>query len=68
MHNAIRIFVGCDPNDCDLEQMMVLEYSARKHASRPVEITWMRLSRDPASPWYCAVSYTHLTLPTICSV
>lgn len=53
MHNAIRIFVGCDPNDCDLEQMMVLEYSARKHASRPVEITWMRLSRDPASPWYC---------------
>lgn len=53
MHDAIRIFVGCDPNDCDLEQMMVLEYSARKHASRPVEITWMRLSRDPASPWYC---------------
>ncbi|WYX10232.1 hypothetical protein WJ978_02485 [Achromobacter xylosoxidans] len=32
---------------------MVLDYSARKHASRPVEITWMRLSRDPASPWYC---------------
>lgn len=53
MNDAIRIFVGCDPNDCDLEQMMVLDYSARKHASRPVEITWMRLSRDPASPWYC---------------
>ncbi|CAB3633806.1 hypothetical protein LMG26696_01348 [Achromobacter pulmonis] len=53
MRDAIRIFVGCDPNDCDLEQMMVLDYSARKHASRPVEITWMRLSRDPASPWYC---------------
>lgn len=52
MNDTIRIFVGCDPNDCDLEQMMVLEYSARKHTSRPIEITWMRLSHDPASPWY----------------
>lgn len=52
MSGAIKIFVGCDPNDCDLEQMMVLDYSARKHSSRPVEITWMRLSHDPASPWY----------------
>ncbi|KAB7897773.1 glycosyl transferase [Rouxiella sp. S1S-2] len=47
-----RIFVGCDPNDCDLEQMMVLEYSLRKHASIPIEIEWMRLSRDPDSFWY----------------
>lgn len=47
-----RIFVGCDPNDCDLEQMMVLEYSLRKHASIPVHIQWMRLSRDPSSFWY----------------
>jgi len=53
MTEPIRIFVGCDPNDCDLEQMMVLDYSARLHTSRPIEITWMRLSRDPASPWYC---------------
>lgn len=50
-HTA-RIFIGCDPNDCDLEQMMVLEYSLRKHASIPLEIEWMRLSRDPASFWY----------------
>lgn len=47
-----RIFVGCDPNDCDLEQMMVLEYSLRKHASIPIHIQWMRLSRDPNSFWY----------------
>ncbi|CAI2501132.1 glycosyl transferase [Serratia ficaria] len=47
-----RVFVGCDPNDCDLEQMMVLEYSLRKHASIPVQIEWMRLSRDPADFWY----------------
>ncbi len=51
--DTIRLFVGCDPNDSDLEQMMVLDYSARKHASRPIDITWMRLSRDPASLWYC---------------
>jgi hypothetical protein len=52
MHETVRIFVGCDPNDSDLEQMMVLEYSVRKHASLPVDIQWMRMSRDPASPWY----------------
>jgi hypothetical protein len=48
----IRVFVGCDPNDCDLEQMMVLEHSLRKRASLPVEIEWMQLSRDPSSFWY----------------
>lgn len=52
MADRIRVFVGCDPNDSDLEQMMVLEYSLRKHASRPVDIQWMRLSRDPHSPWF----------------
>lgn len=49
---TIRVFAGCDPNDCDLEQMMVFEHSLRKHASLPVEIHWMRLSRDPESFWY----------------
>ncbi len=51
-NDVARVFVGCDPNDCDLEQMMVLEYSLRKHASIPVHIEWMRLSRDPNSFWY----------------
>lgn len=50
--HVARIFIGCDPNDCDLEQMMVLEYSLRKHTSIPFEIEWMRLSRDPNSFWY----------------
>ncbi len=49
---TIRVFVGCDPNNCDLEQMMVLDYSIRKHTSAPVEIVWMQLSRDPSSYWY----------------
>ena len=51
-NEVVRIFVGCDPNNCDLEQMMVLDYSVRKHARQPVEITWMQLSHDPASAWY----------------
>ena len=48
---AVRVFVGCDPNDCDLEQMMVLEHSLRLHSSLPIELTWMRLSRDRRSPF-----------------
>lgn len=52
MPDTIQIFVGCDPNDCDLEQMMVLDYSIRKHCSQPVDIHWMQLSRDPQSFWY----------------
>lgn len=51
-NETVRIFVGCDPNNCDLEQMMVLDYSVRKHTRHPVEITWMQLSHDPGSAWY----------------
>lgn len=49
---VIKVFVGCDPNNCDLEQMMVLDYSIRKNTSCPVEIVWMQLSHDSNSPWY----------------
>lgn len=49
---TIKIFVGCDPNDCDLEQMMVLDYSIAKHTKAPYEIVWMQLSKDPNSFWY----------------
>jgi hypothetical protein len=48
----IRIFVGCAANHEDLESQSVLEWSIRKHTSADVEITWMKLSRDPASPFY----------------
>ena len=51
-NDIIKVFVGCDPNNCDLEQMMVLDYSLHKHTSAPVEIVWMQLSRDPNSYWY----------------
>lgn len=49
---TIRVFVGCAPNHEDAESQAVLEYTLRKFASEPVEITWMKLSRDPASPFY----------------
>ncbi|KAA8733190.1 glycosyl transferase [Acinetobacter qingfengensis] len=52
MNETIKIFVGCDPNNCDLEQMMVLDYSIHKHTQHPIEIVWMQLSHDPQSPWY----------------
>jgi hypothetical protein len=50
--DPIRIFVGCASNNEDLESQAVLEWSIRKRTSRPLEITWMHLSRDPASPFY----------------
>lgn len=48
----IRIFVGCSANGEDAEAQLLLEYTLRKHASDDVDLTWMKLSRDSASPWY----------------
>lgn len=48
----IRIFVGCSANGEDAEAAAMLEYSLRKYASDRLEINWMKLSRDPSSPWY----------------
>ena len=49
---TIRLFVGCSANGEDAEAQLLLEYTLRKHASDDVELTWMKLSRDPQSPWY----------------
>src|SRR5262245_5604439 len=48
----IRIFVGCSANGEDAEAQGMLAYTLRHYATRPLEITWMKLNRDPASPWY----------------
>lgn len=48
----IRIFIGCAANHEDAESQAVLEYTLRKHASLPLDITWMKLSRDRNSPWF----------------
>jgi len=52
MNDVIRLFVGTDPNGHDAESLMVLEHSARKVTTGPLEITWMRMSHDKSSPWY----------------
>jgi len=52
MTEAIRIFVGCSANGEDAESQGMFEYTVRKFSSMPVDITWMKLSNDPASPWY----------------
>lgn len=51
--SPIRVFVGVAANHEDAESQAVLEYTLRKYASQPVEITWMMQSRDPASRFYC---------------
>ena len=48
----IRIFIGCAPNHDDAESLAVLEYTLRKHASQPLDITYMKHSNDPTSPFY----------------
>jgi len=52
METPIKIFVGTPANNEDLECQCVLDYSLRKFASQPLDITWMMLSRDPNSIWY----------------
>lgn len=47
----IRLFVGVAANGEDAESQSVLEYTLHKHASEPVELVWMMLSRDRASFW-----------------
>lgn len=49
MSDTIRLFVGTSARNEDLEAEMVLEYSARKHCSTPLEITWMRQAKS--GPW-----------------
>lgn len=52
MSEPVRIFVGTPANNEDLECQAVLSWSLHKFASGPLDITWMMLSRDPASFWF----------------
>lgn len=73
MSDPIRLFVGVDGTNCDLESQMVLEYSVRKHASQPVEIVWMQQAASgPWSGWRCATgrtpfSHFRWSLPALCA-
>jgi hypothetical protein len=49
--DAIKIFVGTSSNNEDSEAEMVLEYTLRKNTEHPLDITWMRQTRDEDSIW-----------------
>lgn len=51
MQTPIKIFVGTSANGEDSEAEMTLEYTLNKHTTQPIEITWMRQTKDLASPW-----------------
>lgn len=69
----IRLFVGVGANNEDLEAQAVLEYTARKYCSEPLEITWMRqAATGPWSGWACRTGRTPFThfrwsVPSVCS-
>lgn len=72
MSTPIRLFVGADGTNCDLESQCVLEYSVRKHASEDVAITWMQQAASgPWSGWACGsgrtpFSHFRWSLPAVC--
>lgn len=68
----IRLFVGADGTNGDLESQAVLEYTVRKHASLPVDIVWMQQqAKGPWSGWQCGSGRTPFThfrwaIPSVC--
>jgi len=72
LSERIRLFVGTSAQNEDLEAMSVLEYTARKYCSRPLDITWMRQSASgPWSGWKAESWRTPFTgfrwaLPSVC--
>lgn len=51
MENPIRMFIGSSANGEDSSIEAVYEYSLRKNTKRPLEINWMRQTKDTTSPW-----------------
>lgn len=59
MSDPIRIFCGADGSNCDLESMMVFEFSARKYCTGELSITWMQQqAKGPYSGWKCGSGRT----------
>lgn len=71
--NPIRLFVGVGANNEDLEAQAVLEYTARKYCTEPLELTWMRqAAKGPWSGWACGTGRTPFThfrwsIPAVCN-
>jgi hypothetical protein len=72
MHDTIRLFVGTSPGGEDYEAEAVLEWSARKHCSLPLEIVWMRQAKKgPYAGWNCSTgrtpfSHFRWSIPAMC--
>jgi len=72
MSDTIRLFVGADGGNCDLESQAVLEHSARKHCSLPLEIVWMQQAKKgPWSGWQTGsgrtpFSHFRWSIPAVC--
>lgn len=72
MSEPIRLFVGADGTNCDLESQAVLEWSVRKHTTAAVEIVWMQQAkRGPYAGWHCAsgrtpFSHFRWSIPAMC--
>lgn len=74
MNEPIKLFVGCSANGEDAESMMVLHHSIIENTSRDIDITWMRASRDPESPyggwdmttWATPFSGFRWSIPEVC--
>lgn len=72
MSDPIRLFVGADGGNCDLESQMVAEYTARKYCSEELSITWMQQqAKGPYAGWQCGsgrTPFTHFrwSLPAMC--
>lgn len=58
----IKLFVGADGANCDLESMMVCEYSARKYCSEELSIAFMQQqAKGPYAGWKCGSGRTPFT-------
>lgn len=72
MSEPIRLFIGAAANSIDLESQMVAEFTARKHCSLPLEITWMiQAPKGPYAGWNCATgrtpfSHFRWSIPAMC--
>lgn len=52
MTDNVRMFIGTSANGEDARAEMCYEYSLKRYASRPVDITWMRQTNDETSFWH----------------
>ncbi len=73
MSDTIRLFIGSSPGGEDYEADAVAEWSARKHCSLPIDVTFMRQANTgPYAGWNCATgrtpfSHFRWSIPAMCN-